>query len=62
MYVVGTYVSVIFVPLTFPVTTTKPVGVVAKGEELDPCDTSPPPFLETVGAAVGQLFAVGCTV
>ena len=61
MYVVGTYVSVIFVPLTFPVTTTNPVGVVTKGEELDLCDNSPPP-LETVGAAVGQLFAVGWTV
>ena len=35
MYVVGTYVSVISVPLTFPVTTTIPVGVVTEGEELD---------------------------
>ena len=61
MYVVGTYVSVILVPLTFPVTTTKPVGVVTKGEELDLWDPSPPP-LETVGAAVGQSFALGCTV
>ena len=35
VYVVGTYVSVIFVLLTFLVTTTKPVGVVAQGEECD---------------------------
>ena len=61
MHVVGAYVSVISVPLTFPVTTTRPEGVETKGEEPDVRDTSPPP-LATVGATVGQLFAVGCTV
>ena len=55
---IGADISVIVVPLTFPVTTMMPLDVETKDDEPEDLGDTLPPLKDTVGL----WFAVGCTV